>query len=129
MIMDYSINKKTNLSFGETVAKVSDELKKEGFGIITEIDLKDKFREKLDIDFRNYKILGACNPKLAHEAIQLENKIGVMLPCNVVVQEHDGGVEISAVNPLQSIGAIDNPRLEKLATEVSKKLKDIIARI
>ncbi len=127
--MDYTINKKTDLSFNEAIKKVGEELKKEGFGIITEIDLKEKFREKLNVDFRNYKILGACNPEIAYKAIQLEDKIGAMLPCNVVVQENNGEVEISAINPLTSIGALDNSKLKDLASEVSKKLKVVIERV
>lgn len=82
--MSYNISKRTTLNFAEAIGKLSEELKKEGFGIITEIDLKDKFKEKLQVDFRNYKILGACNPKLAYEAIKEENNIGILLPCNIL---------------------------------------------
>lgn len=125
--MSYNISKKVEGSFDDTINKVTQELKKEGFGIITEIDLKDKFKEKLDVDFRNYKILGACNPALAYKAIQQEDKIGTMLPCNILVQEHENGeVEVSAINPLQSIGAVDNEKLQSLAEEVSGKLKEMI---
>ncbi len=127
--MEYTFNKKTNLSFEEAIKKVGEELKKEGFGIITEIDLKEKFREKLEVDFRNYKILGACNPEMAYKAIQLEDKIGALLPCNIVVQENNDEVEISAINPLESIGALDNSKLKDLASEVSKKLKVVIERV
>lgn len=127
--MDYTINKKTDLGFNEAIKKVGEELKKEGFGIITEIDLKAKFREKLQVDFRNYKILGACNPEMAYKAIQLEDKIGAMLPCNIIVQENNNEVEISAINPLESIGTLDNLKLKDLASEVSKKLKLVIERI
>lgn len=120
MIMDYPISKKVTTSFNDTVNRVTSELQKEGFGIITEIDLRSKFREKLGKDFRNYKILGACNPKLAYEAIQKESHIGVMLPCNLLVQEHeDGRIEVSAINPMQSIGVIGNSELEGMATQIS----------
>ena len=128
--MDYAISKSVTMSFNDTVNRVSSELQKEGFGIITEIDLKSKFREKLGKDFRKYTILGACNPKLAYEAIQKESHIGVMLPCNVLVQEHeDGKVEVSAINPMQSIGVIGNPELEAMATQVSEKLKAALDRM
>lgn len=128
--MNYTINKKVNKSFEQAVEDVSEELKKEGFGIITEIDLKDKFKEKLEVDFRNYKILGACNPALAYKAIQQESSIGVMLPCNVLVQEKENGeVEIAAINPLSSIGAIENTSLQSLAREVSEKLQAVIERM
>jgi uncharacterized protein (DUF302 family) len=128
--MSYNISKKLGGTFDEAIKNVTEELKKEGFGIISEIDLKDKFKEKLNVDFRNYKILGACNPSLAYKAIQQEDKIGTMLPCNILVQEHETGeVEISAINPLESMGAVDNPNLQSLAAEVSEKLKSVIARL
>lgn len=128
--MNYSINKRVSYDFDKAVATVSAELKKEGFGVITEIDLKEKFKEKLNVDFRNYKILGACNPALAYKAIQMEPAIGVMLPCNVLVQEtEDGEVEIAAINPLNSIGAIENTQLQSLANEVSDKLHAVINRM
>lgn len=128
--MNYTINKKVNKSFQQAVEDVSTELKKEGFGIITEIDLKEKFKEKLNIDFRQYKILGACNPALAYKAIQQEPGIGVMLPCNVLVQEKENGeVEIAAINPLSSIGAVENTQLQSLAKEVSDKLKVVVERV
>lgn len=128
--MNYNISKKVEGNFNDAIAKVTAELKKQGFGVITEIDLKEKFKEKLNVDFRNYKILGACNPALAYKAIQQEDKIGTMLPCNILVQEHENGeVEVAAINPLQSIGAIHNEHLQSLAEEVSGKLKDVIAAI
>lgn len=128
--MTYEISKKVTGSFSEIVNRVTSELQKEGFGIITEIDLKAKFSEKLGKDFRNYKILGACNPKLAYEAIEKESHIGVMLPCNVLVQEHASGeVEVSAINPMQSIGVVGNPELSTLAEDVSNRLKSALDRI
>lgn len=128
--MNYSISKKTKKNFNDTVNAVTSELKKEGFGIITEIDLKDKFKEKLGIDFRSYKILGACNPAMAHKAILVEDRIGVMLPCNVLVQEKENGeVEVSAINPLSSIGVIENEALKSIAIEIGEKLKGVIGRI
>jgi len=128
--MSYNISKKMNGTFAEAINKVTDQLKKEGFGIISEIDLKDKFKEKLNIDFRNYKILGACNPSLAFKAIEQEDKIGTMLPCNILVQEHETGeVEVSAINPLESMGAVNNLNLQSIAAEVSGKLKSVIERL
>lgn len=128
--MSYNISKKVEGSFDDTINKVTEELKKEGFGIITVIDLKDKFKEKLDVDFRNYKILGACNPAIALKAIEQEDKIGIMLPCNILVQEHENGeVEVSAINPLESIGTVHNERLQSIAAEVSDKLKGVIGHI
>lgn len=128
--MSYNISKKVEGSFDDTVNKVTEELKKEGFGIISEIDLKEKFKEKLNVDFRNYKILGACNPALAFKAIQQEDKIGTMLPCNILIQEHENGeVEVSAINPLASIGAVNNESLQSIAAEVTGKLKVAIENI
>ena len=125
--MDYAINKKVNKSFQDAIEAVKASLKNEGFGVISEIDLKDKFKVKLGIEFRNYTILGACNPALAHEAIQHESNIGVMLPCNVLVQEIESGkTEVSAVNPLKTMSAVENDKLQTLAAEVSKKLKAAI---
>lgn len=128
--MNYNISKKVDSNFQDTISKVTNELQNEGFGIITEIDLQNKFKEKLGIDFRNYKILGVCNPAMAYKAIEIEDKIGTMLPCNIVVQEHENGeVEVSAINPMSSIGAIENKDLQIIANEVSDKLKDIIERM
>ncbi|HEY1115861.1 MAG TPA: DUF302 domain-containing protein [Chitinophagaceae bacterium] len=125
--MSYNITKRVKGTFEKTIYKVTEELQKEGFGILTEVNLKDKFKEKLDVDFRNYVILGACNPKLAYEAVQQEDKIGLMLPCNVLVQEFtDGEVEVSAINPMASIGSVENDKLETVASEVSGKLRRVI---
>ncbi len=126
----YYFSKKMTAPFSEAVARVTEGLKKEGFGIITEIDVKKTLRDKIGVEFRNYQILGACNPKLAHEALELEDKIGTMLPCNVVVQEHaDGQIEVAAVDPVASMQAIDNPRLMNAAAEVGKRLKRVVAAL
>ena len=128
--MAYTLNKETTGTFENVVKKVIEELKNEGFGIITEIDLKEKFKEKLNVDFRNYKILGACNPALAYKAVQMEPNIGVMLPCNILVQENQHGkVQIASINPLYSIGITGNEQLEHIASEVSEKLQMIMDRI
>ncbi len=129
--MNYYINKTLkNISFEEGIEKVTDSLKTEGFGILTEIDLKTTFKKKLDIDFYNYKILGACNPEFAYNALQAEDKIGTMLPCNVIVQEKvKGEIEISAVDPMASMQAVENDSLGGLAKEVRKKLENCINRL
>ncbi|MGV3540647.1 MAG: DUF302 domain-containing protein [Rufibacter sp.] len=125
--MEYHISKTITGSFNEALDKTKAALAKEGFGVISEIDLKGKFKEKLGVDFREYRILGACNPTLAHQAIQQEDKIGVLLPCNVLVQEHEGGqVEVTAINPMETMSAIGNANLETIANEVSQKLRAVI---
>jgi uncharacterized protein (DUF302 family) len=127
MIMRYYFAKTLNADFDEVVRRTTEALKQAGFGIITEIDVKDTFKKKIGVDFRNYRILGACNPKLAHEALEIEDKVGTMLPCNVVVQEIGAGrVEVAAVDPVASMQAIDNPRLREAATVVQAKLKGVI---
>ncbi|NBC66557.1 MAG: DUF302 domain-containing protein [Bacteroidetes bacterium] len=128
--MSYYVSTKFNGSFEEAIAKATDELKKEGFGILTEIDVKETLKKKLDVDFKKYKILGACNPGFAHKALQAEDKIGTMLPCNVIVEEHeDGTVEVSAVNPLDSMQAVENSSLGDIAGEVKSKLEKVIKAI
>lgn len=116
-----------NTSFEEAIEKVSAELKKEGFGVLTEIDVKETLKKKIDVDFKKYKILGACNPHFAHKVLSKEDKIGVFLPCNVVVEEHENGeVEVSAVDPIASMLAVENKEIEELAKEVQQKLKRVI---
>jgi len=128
--MSYHFSKTVSHSFDQAVARVTAELQKEGFGILTEIDVKQTLKKKLNVDFRNYRILGACNPPFAYQALQAEDKIGTMLPCNVIVQEHaPGRVEVSAVDPLASMQAIDNPKLEPVAREVQARLKRVIENV
>ncbi len=128
--MSYYISKTVTLAFEEAVSRVTDQLKKEGFGILTEIDVSQTLKKKLDVNFRKYKILGACNPHLAYKALLAEDKIGVMLPCNVIVQETpDGKVEVSAVDPIASMQAINNPDLEDLAKEVQGKLRKVVEQL
>ncbi len=125
--MTYYFSKTIGCTFDDAVTRVTAGLKNEGFGILTEIDVKDTLKKKLDVDFRQYKILGACNPPFAHKALTLENKIGVMLPCNVIVQETDSGaVEVAAVDPAASMQAIDNPDLADIAVQVRRKLMSVI---
>ena len=117
-------------SFEDAIEKVTAELKKEGFGVLTEIDVKETFKKKLDLDFKKYRILGACNPGFAHQAISIEDKIGTMLPCNVIVEENeDGLIEISAVDPMVSMQGVKNEKLSSIAGEVRDKLKNVIAAI
>ncbi|MBX9646284.1 MAG: DUF302 domain-containing protein [Xanthobacteraceae bacterium] len=128
--MSYYFSKTLPVGFDEALRRTTDALKQGGFGIITEIDVKQTFREKLGIDFRNYRILGACNPRLAYEALQLEDKVGTMLPCNVVVQEiGQDRTEIAAIDPLASMQAIDNPSLKKSAERVQVLLRQVIDSI
>ncbi len=125
--MSYYFSKILNVSFDEAILKVTDELKKEGFGILTDIDLKETLKKKLNVDFKKYRILGACNPPFAYQALQAEDKIGTMLPCNVIVQElADSGVEVAAVDPVASMMAIENPELKNIAEQVRAKLKRVI---
>jgi|TARA_R100000005_G_C4992891_1_gene200046 uncharacterized protein (DUF302 family) len=112
--------------FEEAIEKVTDALKVEGFGILTEIDVKETLKKKLDEDFRPYKILGACNPPFAHKALLAEDKIGAMLPCNVIVQQTENGVEIAAVDPVASMQAVENKDLEGIANEIQSKLRAAI---
>ncbi len=126
-MMSYYFNKTVAMSFDDAVARVTEELKKEGFGIMTEIDVREALKKKLDVDFRRYRILGACNPAFAYQALQTEDKIGTMLPCNVIVQESpEGNVEIAAIDPVASMQAIENPSLRSVAQQVQAKLKKVI---
>ena len=128
--MDYHISKTLAGDFDDIVERATEALAAEGFGVLTQIDVKATLKKKLDVDFRPYLILGACNPGYAHQALLAEDKVGTMLPCNVVVQERDGGeIEVSAVDPIASMAAIDNPALGKMASEVQAKLRKVIAAI
>jgi uncharacterized protein (DUF302 family) len=127
--MDYHFTTTVSGSFDEALSRVTDELAKEGFGVLTRIDVQATLKAKLGVDFRRYTILGACNPGFAHRALQAEDRIGTMLPCNVVVQEKIDGVEVSAVDPVASMAAIDNPALAGIAAEVRKRLQAVIGRL
>jgi uncharacterized protein (DUF302 family) len=125
--MNYYFSKTINDDFDTVILKVTEELKKEGFGILTEIDVKETLKQKLDVDFRRYKILGACNPQFAYEALKAEDNIGTMLPCNVTVQEGENGkVQVSAVDPVASMMAVKNKKLNEIANKVREKLKKVI---
>lgn len=125
--MSYHFSKTVSTDFDTAIEKVTEELKKEGFGILTQIDVQETLKKKLDVNFKKYKILGACNPHFAHEALLAEDTIGTMLPCNVIVREGENGkIEISAVDPVASMMAIENAALGKVANEVREKLSRVI---
>ena len=128
--MSYHFSKTVEMPIEAAAAAAVEALKKHGFGVLTEIDVQKTFKNKLDIDFRPYRILGACNPNFAYQAMQADDKIGTMLPCNVVLQEHQPGrTEISAVDPIASMQAINNPKLSEVATSVQALLKQVVADI
>ena len=126
--MSYYFSKILSLSFDEAVTRVTQTLKGQGFGVITEIDVTQTLKAKIGVDFRPYRILGACNPTLAHEALKLEDKVGTMLPCNVIVQElGPGRIEVAAIDPVASMAAIDNPALLEKAAIVRGQLEKVIS--
>ena len=127
--MDYYFSKTIQAGFDDAVQRVTESLKAEGFGILTEIDMKATLKKKLDVDFYNYKILGACNPPFAYKALQAEDKIGTMLPCNVIVQEKESGVEVSVVDPVSSMKAIENDALHDIAMEIRNRLQRVIEHL
>ena len=125
--MNYYFNKIETGKFDSLVARLIEALKKEGFGVLTDIDVKETLKKKLDVEFRNYRILGACNPALAHQALGSEDKIGLMLPCNVIAQDlGDGRVEVAAINPLLAMETLGNPKLTAIAEEVAARLKRVV---
>jgi len=125
--VSYYFSKTVDISFDDAVARVIRKLKEGGFGVLTEIDVRETLKTKLNVDFRKYRILGACNPPFAYQALQTEDKIGLMMPCNVIVQEaSDGSVEVAAIDPLESMSAVGNPALRDVAEQVRGKLKAVI---
>ena len=125
--MSYYFSKTVNEDFDTAIERVTEELKKEGFGVLTQIDVQETLKKKLDVDFKKYRILGACNPNFAYQALQSEDKIGTMLPCNVVVEENaDGTVEVSAVDPVASMASVKNDSLGGVAMQVRSKLQKVI---
>jgi uncharacterized protein (DUF302 family) len=126
--MQYYVQKTLSLPFDRALDRVKEGLKAEGFGVLTEIDVRDTLKKKLNVDFRNYRILGACNPPFAYKALQVEEKIGLLLPCNVIVQETlDGKVEAAAIDPTAAMQTVDNRRLTEIAAQVKGKLEKVIA--
>ena len=128
--MRYYISRTLSLPFDEALERIVDTLKAQGFGVLTEIDVKATLKKKLGVDFRRYQILGACNPPFAYEALKAEDKIGTMLPCNVIVQETAGGaIEVAAIDPISSMQAVDNPALGGVAIEIQAKLKRVVENL
>ncbi|MGB8656603.1 MAG: DUF302 domain-containing protein [Candidatus Zixiibacteriota bacterium] len=128
--MSYYFNKTVKMSFEQAMVRVIDELKKEGFGVLTEIDVKETLKKKLGVDFRPYKILGTCNPPFAYQALKAEDKIGLVLPCNVIVQEiSEGVVEVAAIDPASAMKGIENPELSRIAEQVREKLSKAVAGV
>ena len=128
--MTYYFNKIVDMTFDEAIDKVTEELKKEGFGVLTEIDVTAALKKKINVDFRKYRILGACNPSFAYKALLAEDKIGTMLPCNVIVQEkEDGKIEVAAIDPIASMQSVQNESLGEVAATVQSKLKQVIENV
>lgn len=128
--MAYYFSKITNLEFEKAISKITEELSKEGFGVLTRIDMNEKFKKSLNIDFKKYTILGACNPGFAYKALQAEDKIGIMLPCNVIVQEiSEKQTEIAIVNPEEAMQPVNNQNLSSLASEVKDKMEKALKNI
>ena len=128
--MSYYLGKILPIAFDEAVTRTVDALKKEGFGVLTEIDVRETLQKKIGVDFPRYRILGACNPAMAYEALKLENKVGTMLPCNVVVRDAGNGqTEVAAVDPVASMQAIDNLQLKQAAEQVRAKLERVVAAL
>ena len=128
--MSYYLGKILPLAFDEAVTRTMEALKKEGFGVLTDIDVRETLKKKIGVDFPSYRILGACNPALAHEALKLESKVGTMLPCNVVVRDAGNGqTEVAAIDPVASMQAIDNPELKRAAEQVRAKLERVVAAL
>ncbi len=127
--MKYYINKTVNADLETATTKVKEELQKEGFGIVTQFDVNKALKEKLDVDFRQYRILGACNPAFALRSINAENKIGTILPCNVMLQEAENGIEIAIINPKSMVSDIDNAEMKVISEEIYDKMQRVIASI
>jgi len=127
--MQYGFSKITDYKFEEAIEKVTEELKKEGFGVLTTIDVKDTLKKKIDVDFKKYTILGACNPKLAHSGLQLEEELGLLLPCNVIVYEKGGKIVASVFDPIIMTVVIENPEMKPIAEEVKNKLQKVLEAV
>lgn len=127
--MKYYISKKVDYSFERAVEKVTELLKEHGFGILTQIDIKETLKKKIDVDFKQYIILGACNPHFAHKALLAEDKLGTLLPCNVIIIEQEDGIEVCAIDPKTMMSQMDNPKLEIIADEVGKSFCQIFEEL
>jgi uncharacterized protein (DUF302 family) len=125
--MSFYYNKTIKGQFDEVISKITENLKQEGFGVLTQIDVTQTLKNKLNVEFRKYRILGACNPPFAYKALQIEDKIGLMLPCNIIVQEKTAdAIEVASINPLMSMQVVGNPELEIVATEIQSRLHRVI---
>lgn len=129
MMKYYISTKLKNISFNQAIVNVTELLKEEGFGVLTDINMKVTLKKKIDANIKQYRILGACNPTFAYEALQAEDKIGIMLPCNVIIQELTDAIEVSAVDPLAAMSSIGNSALTNIASEVQLKLKKVIDKL
>jgi uncharacterized protein (DUF302 family) len=127
--MQYGFSKMVDMPFEQTIEKVTAELKKEGFGVLTSIDVKDTLKQKINVDFKKYTILGACNPPIAHKALQEEEEIGLLLPCNVIVYEKDGKTRVSIFDPMVMTWIMENDQMKPIATEVQEKLQRVLKAI
>ncbi len=127
--MQYGFSKTVDLPFEQTIEKVTEELKKEGFGVLTTIDVKETLKKKIDVDFKKYTILGACNPPIAHKALQTEEELGLLLPCNVIVYEKDDKTKVSIFDPMLMTNIVDNEQMEPIAKEVKEKLQRVLAEV
>jgi uncharacterized protein (DUF302 family) len=127
--MQYGFSKTTDYGFDQAVEKVTEELKKEGFGVLTSIDVRETLKKKINVDFKKYVILGACNPPLAHQALQAEDELGLLLPCNVAVYEKDQKTVVSVFNPAIMGHLVDNPNIKPVAEEVKKKLERVLEAV
>ena len=127
--MQYGFSKTVDLPFEQTIERVTEELKKEGFGVLTTIDVKETLKKKIDVDFKKYTILGACNPPIAHKALQTEEELGLLLPCNVIVYEKDDKTKVSIFDPMLMTNIVDNERVEPIAKEVKEKLQRVLAEV
>lgn len=127
--MNYGLSKKVSTGFESTIEKVTEELKKEGFGVLTTIDVKETLKQKLNVDFKKYTILGACNPPIAHKALQMEEELGLLLPCNVIVYEKDNETQVSVFDPMVMTNIIDNPEMKTVAQEVRTRLERVLKAV
>ncbi len=127
--MEYGFSRTVDLKYEQAVEKVTDELKKEGFGVLTTIDVKDTMKKKLNVDFQKYVILGACNPPLAHQSLLAEEELGLLLPCNVIVYEKEGKTKVSMFDPMVMSTLIDNPVIGSVARQVKEKLQRVLAAV
>jgi uncharacterized protein (DUF302 family) len=127
--MQYGFSKMVDMSYEQTIEKVTAELKKEGFGVLTSIDVKETLKQKINVDFKKYAILGACNPPIAHRALQEEEDLGLLLPCNVIVYEKDGKTRVSIFDPMVMTWIMENDNMKPIATEVQEKLQRVLAAV